>query len=137
MVESIENKIEEAQVKSVIALAKKQIFLLSLVIILLFCILGALAFIFLKTETSESQMVTKINILMRKSDQSLKSYQELQQFKTELNTGLTKTVEVVEKLQLKSDTISSSIVELKDQIAAFAAANALKSTPKNKHQKKK
>lgn len=131
------NELEVTHKNPLISLDKKNIFLLSLTIILLLCLLGAVVINFQKSQTSESQMLTKINTLTRKIDQTLKSYQELQQFKTELGKELSKTAETVLKLQVKSDLISNGISELKEELARQATTNAKRIPSKKRHQKKK
>lgn len=73
-------------------------------------------FLFIKAQKMEAFMVTKINMLNQKSDQSLKFNQEIQDFKNDVNANLAKTYDLVEKLHVETGIIGNDIIELKGQL---------------------
>jgi hypothetical protein len=97
-----------------ISFMSKSLFVLYSAVVIL---VAMIAMLFLKIETLENNMIAKINILEHKSDESLKSFKNIQAFKTEMSLNLLKTHELIEKLQGESEIIGTNIIELKEQIA--------------------
>jgi hypothetical protein len=96
-----------------ISFMSKSLFILYSAVIIL---VAMIAMLFLKIETLENKMIAKINILEHKSDESLKSYKDIQAFKEEVNLNLLKTHELIKKLQGESEIIGTNIIELKERI---------------------
>jgi hypothetical protein len=89
--------------------------------------------LFFKIQAMETQMSAKIKELGYKADESKKSYHDIQVFKAEINSTLSKDYELIAKLQVESEIIGRNIIELKEQVATKLAK---KITKKNMRQRR-